>query len=45
MWLAWIVAIGIVVAAVVLLMHLGLDVLGAMGSAFHAVESALGRPL
>lgn len=45
MWVSWVIAIAILVVGIVVLSHLGVDVLGVMSNGFHAVEHFLGTSL
>ena len=45
MIVAWLLAIGVLVLGVLLLAHMGVDVIGALSSGVHAVEHVLARPL
>ena len=45
MWRAWLAAIVIVVIGVIVLSHLGVDMIAVMSSGFHDVEQFLGTPL
>ncbi len=45
MIVAWLIAIGIIVGGVLVVTHLGLNVLGMIGQGFHELERALSTPL
>ena len=45
MWFAWVVAIVIVVVGIVVLSHLGVDMISVLSNAFHQMERVLGTPL
>lgn len=45
MWLAWVVAIAILVAGVVTVSHLGVDVISLLARGFHDIERFLGTSL
>ncbi len=45
MFFAWLLAIGIIVGGVLLMTHLGVNVLGLIGQGFHELEHALATPL
>lgn len=45
MWLSWVVAIAIVVVGIIVLSHLGVDVISGLSSGFHDMERFLGTTL
>lgn len=45
MIVAWLIAIGIIVGGVLVVTHLGVNVLGMIGQGFHELERALSAPL
>jgi hypothetical protein len=45
MWLSWVVTIAIVVVAIVVLSHLGVDVISMLSKGFHDIEHFLGTSL
>lgn len=45
MWFAWVVAIVIVVVGIVVLSHLGVDMISVLSNGFHQMERVLGTPL
>ncbi|MCW6167875.1 MAG: hypothetical protein LVQ64_05460 [Thermoplasmatales archaeon] len=45
MIVAWLIAIGIIVGGVLVVTHLGVNVLGMIGQGFHELERALSTPL
>ncbi len=45
MWLSWVVAIALIVVAIVVLSHLGVNLISMMSTGFHDVEHFLGRSL
>ena len=45
MWVSWVVAIAIVVVGIVVLSHLGVNMISVMANGFHDVEHFLGTSL
>ena len=45
MIVAWLIAIGVLVLGVLLVAHMGVNVIGALASGVHTVEHFLARPL
>ncbi|MGI0067060.1 MAG: hypothetical protein ACREB9_01340 [Thermoplasmata archaeon] len=45
MIIAWLLAIGIIFGGILLVTHLGVNVLGMIGQGFHELERILASPL
>lgn len=45
MWLSWVVGIAIVVVGIIVLSHLGVDLITMMSNGFHDMEHLLGTSL